>query len=113
MKCKFYSAYTSNHYGNGLCHYEEEMFNGLPQLCTHMDDDFENCICFKPCGEEAVSVQSTTNEEELTHPRTLTIQNCDEIILKPKGLGVEVKIEKYNFDDFNYIEINGHKFERV
>lgn len=45
--------------------------------------------------------------------RTLTIQNCDKIILKPKSLEVEVKIEKDNFDDFDYIIINGHKFKRV
>lgn len=45
--------------------------------------------------------------------RTLTIQNCDKIILKPKSLEVEVKIEKDNFDDFDFIEINGHKFKRV
>lgn len=46
-------------------------------------------------------------------PRTLTIQNCDKIILKPKSLEVEVKIEKDNFDDFDFIEINGHKFKKV
>ena len=45
--------------------------------------------------------------------RTLTIQNCDKIILKLKSLEVEVKIEKDNFDDFDFIEINGHKFKRV
>ena len=45
--------------------------------------------------------------------RTLTIQNCDKIILKPKSLEVEVKIEKDNFDDFDFIEINGHKFKKV
>ena len=45
--------------------------------------------------------------------RTLTIQNCDKIVLKPKSLEVEVKIEKDNFDDFDFIEINRHKFKRV
>ena len=44
---------------------------------------------------------------------TLTIQNCDKIILKPKNLEVEFKIEKNNFDDFDYIVINGHRFKRV
>lgn len=44
---------------------------------------------------------------------TLTIQNCDKIILKPKSLEVEVKIEKDNFDDFDYIVVNGHKFKKV
>ena len=43
----------------------------------------------------------------------LTIQNCEKIILKLKSLEVEVKIEKDNFDDFDFIEINGHKFKRV
>ena len=45
--------------------------------------------------------------------RTLIIQNCDKIILKPKSLEVEVKIETANFDDFDFIEINGHKFKKV
>lgn len=45
--------------------------------------------------------------------RALTIQNCDKIILKPKSLEVEIKIEKDNFDDFDFIEINGHKFKKV
>lgn len=45
--------------------------------------------------------------------RALTIQNCDKIILKPKSLEVEVKIEKDNFDDFDYIIINEHKFKKV
>lgn len=43
---------------------------------------------------------------------TLTIQNCEKIILKPKSLEVEVKIEKDNFGDFDYIFINGIKFKR-
>lgn len=42
----------------------------------------------------------------------LTIQNCDKIILKPKSLEVEVKIEEDNFGDFDYIVINGIKFRR-
>ena len=44
--------------------------------------------------------------------RTLTIQNCDKIILKSKCIEVEVKIEIDNFDDFDYIVINGIKFRR-
>lgn len=31
---------------------------------------------------------------------------------KPKSLEVEVKIEKDNFDDFDFIEVNGIKFKR-
>ena len=42
----------------------------------------------------------------------LTIQNCEKITLKLKRLEVEVKIEKDNFDDFDYIVINGIKFKR-
>lgn len=54
-----------------------------------------------------------TNREDYYNPRELTIQNCDKIILKPKSLEVEVKIEKDNFDDFDYIVINGHRFKKV
>lgn len=54
-----------------------------------------------------------TNREDCYTPRTLTIQNCDKIILKPKSLEIEVKIEKDNFDDFDFISINGHKFKKV
>lgn len=54
-----------------------------------------------------------TNREDYYNPRELTIQNCDKIILKPKNLEVEVKVEKDNFDDFDYITVNGHKFKRV
>ena len=53
------------------------------------------------------------NREDYYNPRELTIQNCDKIILKPKSLEVEVKIEKDNLDDFDYIVINGHKFKKV
>lgn len=54
-----------------------------------------------------------TNREDYYNPRELTIQNCDKIILKPRSLEVEVKIEKDNFDDFDYIVINGHRFKKV
>lgn len=54
-----------------------------------------------------------TNREDYYNPRELTIQNCDKIILKPKSLEVEVKIERDNFDDFDYIVVNGHKFKKV
>ena len=47
MKCKFYSEYICNHFGNDLCHFAEEMFGDLPQSCNHIDD-FGNCACFKP-----------------------------------------------------------------
>lgn len=54
-----------------------------------------------------------TDKDNPIDPRTLTIQNCDKIILKPKNLEVEFKIEKDNFDDFDYIVINGHRFKKV
>lgn len=51
MKCKFYSDYICNHYGNGLCHYAEKVFGyNLPDSCNHIDD-FENCTCFEPLIE--------------------------------------------------------------
>lgn len=52
-KCKFYSDYSCNHYGNGLCHFAEEMFGDLPQSCNHIDD-FENCTCYAPRKEETI-----------------------------------------------------------
>lgn len=117
MKCKFYSEYTCNHYGNGLCHYDEKLFGGLPQLCSHIND-FENCTCFEPTKHEldvtGVEISKLESDQEKhMRLRTLTIRNCDKIVLKPKGLEIEIKVEKDNFDDFDYIEINGHKFRRV
>lgn len=51
-KCKFYSEYICNHYGNGLCHYAEKVFGySLPDSCNHIDD-FENCTCFEPIEYE-------------------------------------------------------------
>lgn len=50
-KCRFYSEYICNHYGNGLCHYAEKVFGySLPDSCNHIDD-FENCTCFEPIEE--------------------------------------------------------------
>lgn len=112
-KCKFYSDYICNHYGNSLCHYAEKVFGySLPDSCNHIDD-FENCTRFKPYEEGVITAKLITDKDNLIDPRTLTIQNCDKIILKPKSLEVEVKIEKDNFDDFDFIEINGHKFKKV
>lgn len=124
-KCKFYSDYICNHYWNGLCHYAEKVFGySLPDSCNHIDD-FENCTCFEPIEYEKESSPLTLNYDKAkttelvldkgrpTDKTALTIQNCDRIILKPKSLEVEVKIEKDNFDDFDYIVINGHKFKKV
>ncbi len=60
-----------------------------------------------------ITAQLMTDKDNPIDLRTLTIQNCDKIILKPKSLEVEIKIEKDNFDDFDFIEINGHKFKKV
>ena len=125
-KYKFYSNHICKYYWNNSCHYSEKVFGGSPASC-HCVNDFENnCICFEPSIEYEKGSSSYTLEDEKTEtvklkldngrpidPRTLTIQNCDKIILKPKSLEVEVKIEKDNFDDFDYIIINGHKFKRV
>ena len=62
---------------------------------------------------EVVNAKLMTDIDTCMDPRTLTIQNCDKIILKPKSLEVEVKIEKDNFDDFDYIIINEHRFKKV
>lgn len=62
---------------------------------------------------EVVNAKLMTDIDTCMDSRTLTIQNCDKIILKPKSLEVEIKIEKDNFDDFDFIEINGHKFKKV
>lgn len=62
---------------------------------------------------EVIKANLMTNRDTYIDRRTLTIQNCDKIILKPKSLEVEVEIEKDNFDDFDFISINGHKFKKV
>lgn len=62
---------------------------------------------------KTINAKLMTDIDTCMDPRTLTIQNCDKIILKPKNLEVEFKIEKDNFDDFDYIAINGHKFKKV
>lgn len=64
-------------------------------------------------SDKAETVKPMLDSSISIDKRTLTIQNCDKIILKPKSLEVEVKIETANFDDFDFIEINGHKFKKV
>ena len=117
MKCKYYSDYESGQHDSGVCHYDEYKCGGFPMICTHKDNE-ENCACFEPVKCELNSIGAEigkleTDQEKLMNPRTLIIQNCDKIILKPKSLEVEVKIEKDNFDDFDFIIINEHKFKRV
>ena len=64
-------------------------------------------------SDKAETVKPILDSSRSIDKRTLTIQNCDKIIIKPKSLEVEVKIEKDNFEDFDFIEINGHKFKKV
>lgn len=64
-KCKFYSDYICNHYGNGLCHYAEKVFGySLPDSCNHIDD-FENCTCFEPIEYEKESSPYRLNNTEV------------------------------------------------
>ena len=63
-------------------------------------------------SDKAETARLITDKDKSIDRRTLTIQNCDKIILKPKNLEVEFKIEKDNFDDFDYIVVNGHRFKR-
>ena len=76
-------------------------------------DQQNECENFEPHEEGVITAQLITDKDNIIDSKTLIIQNCDKIILKPKSLEVEVKIEKDNFDDFDFIEINGHKFKRV
>lgn len=107
MKCKFYSDEIDKY------SYDKCKYNGFPTMCAHKND-FENCTCFEPIEYEKESYPyQVLYKDRLIDKRTLIIQNCDKIILKPKSLEVEVKIEEDNFDDFDFIEINGHKFKKV
>lgn len=121
-KCKSYSNHICKYYWNDSCHYSEKVFGGSPASC-HCVNDFENnCICFepsikyenfKPHEKGIITARLMTDKDSPMISRILTIQNCDKIILKPKSLEVEVKIEEDNFDDFDYIVVNGIKFKKV
>ena len=41
---------------------------------------------------------------------TLTIENCEKIILKPKGIEFEAELPTKHFDEIEEIVINGIKF---
>lgn len=103
MKCKFYSE--------KIC---KCLFDGPPDDCP-FGDHLDSCACFRPIEGEKEPYHFTLKYDKgrPTDKTALTIQNCDRIILKPKSLEVEVKIEKDNFDDFDYIVINGIKFKKV
>lgn len=95
-KCKFYSEEI------GKC-----LFDGSPDDCNE-----NNCTCFEPYEEGVITAQLITDKNNAIDERTLAIQNCDKIILTSKCLEVEVKIEIDNFNEFDYIVINGIKFRR-
>ena len=71
----------------------------------------ENKLTFQSDKVETVKLMPDNGRP--IDKRTLTIQNCDKIVLKPKSIEVEVKVEKDNFDDFDFIIINGRRFEVV
>lgn len=115
MNCKFYAETARR----GWC----SNVDCLLEKCC-FDDNLNSCEFFEPTKCEKESSPSTLNydkakttelvldKDRLTDKTALTIQNCEKIILKPKSLEVEVKIEKDNFGDFDYIVINGIKFKR-
>lgn len=114
-KCKFYAETARR----GWC----SNVDCLLEKCC-FDDNLNGCELFEPTKCEKESSPSTLNYDKVEtvklmldnsspiDERTLTIQNCDKIILKSKCIEVEVKIEIDNFDDFDYIVINGIKFRR-
>lgn len=114
-KCKFYAETARR----GWC----SNVDCLLEKC-YFSDDFNSCELFDPIKCEKESSPLTLNYDKAkttelvldkgrpTDKTALTIQNCDKIILKPKSLEVEVKIEKDNLGDFDYIVINGIKFKR-
>lgn len=104
MKCKFYIEKTAR----GQCSNKECLLENC-----YFSDCFNECECFEPNGESAITARLIIDKDNPVDSRTLIIQNCDKIILKPKNLEVEFKIEKDNFDDFDFIEINGHRFKEV
>lgn len=114
-KCKFYAETARR----GWC----SNTDCLLEKC-YFSDNFNGCELFEPTKCEKESSPFTLNYDKAkttelvldkgrpTDKTALTIQNCDKIILKPKSLEVEVKIEKDNLGDFDYIVINGIKFKR-
>ena len=114
--CKFYAETARR----GWC----SNVDCLLEKC-YFDDNLNSCELFDPIKCEKESSPSALKYDKVEtvklmpdngrsiDKRTLIIQNCDKIILKPKSLEVEVKIETANFDDFDFIEINGHKFKKV
>ena len=115
-KCKFYAETARR----GWC----SNVDCLLERC-YFDDNLNSCELFDPIKCEKESSPSALKCDKVEtvklmpdngrpiDKRILTIKNCDKIILKPKSLEVEVIIEKDNFDDFDFIIINGRRFEVV
>jgi hypothetical protein len=45
-------------------------------------------------------------------PNQIVINGCETIILKPKEIGIEVKIETFDLDYIDTININGYIFKK-
>ena len=105
MKCKFYLR-SPNCINNRCLNTHCKL-----KKCWFTDQQNE-CENFEPHEEGVITAQLITDKDNIIDSKTLIIQNCDKIILKPKSLEVEIKIEKDNFGDFDYIVINGIKFKR-
>lgn len=70
----------------------------------------EDSLC--PFREKEITATSVINPEEI-NPRSIIIDNCDEIILTKDSIGLKADIRITDFDQFEFIEINGKKFKRV
>lgn len=109
-KCKFYSDYICNHYGNGLCHYSEKVFgSSMPESCNHIND-FENCTCFEPLEdkkEQLFKIGSSVPNQDLI------CSDCERVIFIGKKLGNVAEIDADKISKIDSIEVNGIKFKKV
>lgn len=103
------SASKSPANAEGKCSDEDTLY----RIMKERIEDKEESYPFTLKYDKVETVKLMPDNGRHTDKTALTIQNCDRIILKPKSLEVEFKIEKDNFGDFDYIIINGHKFKKV
>ncbi len=61
-------------------------------------------------GAETVKLDLS---KETYDNKTLTIDNCDKINLCQTGANIEVTIDKFQIENYDFVEINGRKFEVV
>lgn len=81
--------------------------------CATFDDD--TYICNSSKYDKAVynaKPATAFGKLEFNPWTTLTIENCEKIILKPKGVEFEAELPTEHFDDIEEIIINGNKFVR-